>query len=381
MTSRFPACLTCLLLIGAEVLLGNAVSADIAIGAPQQPLETTAISFLNPSLGWRLAVGWDQVRGLHGPLYISRTINGGLTWKTIGTVPNGMVRHAGSEVFRVSSVAFASARDGWAYGAALYSTHDAGRTWTRVSIQGNKTALSIAGRSVWRLDEYCSAATCVSTIFTSEAGSDQWTRTTWQPPSSWTTGASLTRADVSHAWLLSGEMFTPPNHVTARLLSTSDGGKSWHTRPLPCATQGPIGDILAAYDSRHLWAFCASEPGAGEQLKTVNRSRDGGRHWRLVSASGQFGLKNLSVAGYVRSAALVSPSSAWLALGRGTLLHTADGGRSWREAIPYAVANPGDGGVGPVIFVDPQHGWLLSLPYLLFRTVDGGRHWQKIRLP
>jgi photosystem II stability/assembly factor-like uncharacterized protein len=83
----------------------------------------------------------------------------------------------------------------------------------------------------------------------------------------------------------------------------------------------------------------------------------------------------------VRDAAVTSPSSAWLALGRGTLLHTADGGRSWREAIPYAKANPGDGGVGPIIFVDSQHGWLFSFPSLLFRTVDGGRHWQEIHLP
>jgi photosystem II stability/assembly factor-like uncharacterized protein len=82
----------------------------------------------------------------------------------------------------------------------------------------------------------------------------------------------------------------------------------------------------------------------------------------------------------MNSAVLSSPSSAWLALGRGTLLNTADGGRTWREAIPYARANPLDGGVGPVFFLDSRHGWLFSSPSLLFRTVDAGRHWQEIHL-
>jgi photosystem II stability/assembly factor-like uncharacterized protein len=101
----------------------------------------------------------------------------------------------------------------------------------------------------------------------------------------------------------------------------------------------------------------------------------------LVAASGRDGLKNISSSGYLHNAALTTPSSAWLALGRGTLLHTSDGGRTWREAIPYARANPGDGGVGPVVFVDRRHGWLLSIPRLLFRTADGGDHWRAIYLP
>ncbi|MBV9281571.1 MAG: hypothetical protein JOZ41_15940, partial [Chloroflexi bacterium] len=209
--------------VGAPRVLAN---------APHQPLETVDISFLTPSLGWRLAVGWDQIRGLHGPLLVSRTADGGLTWRTIGTAPGGMIRQAGGEVFRVSSIVFASPRDGWAYGAALYATHDAGRAWARVPILGNSTSLSVAGRSVWRLDTRCRNATCRAILLSSTAAGDRWTRSRWQPPASWTTGASLARADASHAWLLSGELSAPPNHVTRLLLGTTDGGETWRALPL-----------------------------------------------------------------------------------------------------------------------------------------------------
>jgi photosystem II stability/assembly factor-like uncharacterized protein len=92
-------------------------------------------------------------------------------------------------------------------------------------------------------------------------------------------------------------------------------------------------------------------------------------------------LHNLTIGGYVYNAAVTSPADAWLALSRGTLIHTADGGRTWHDAIPRELANPNDGGVGPIQFVDPRHGWLLSFPNLLFRTVDGGEHWTRIVLP
>jgi photosystem II stability/assembly factor-like uncharacterized protein len=105
----------------------------------------------------------------------------------------------------------------------------------------------------------------------------------------------------------------------------------------------------------------------------------------MVADSGGFGqdshaLHNFTIAGYLNNAAVTTQSDAWVALSRGTLMHTADGGHTWRLAIPYAIANPGDGGVGPVQFVDAQHGWLFSFPNLLFRTTDGGRHWQKVTL-
>lgn len=367
------------LVTGMALLDHSTLRAAHARAAVPQPRETVGITFLTPSLGWRLAVHWDGTRGMYGPLFVARTQDGGITWRTISRIPNGTLLQQGAEGLRVSDILFASRLDGWAYGTRLYSTHDGGRSWRRLAFQGTSTNISVAGRSVWRVDTRCAGISCHATLLTSTVGSDDWRRAVWQPPRSWGS-ASLTRANASVAWLLSSELPASPNHITRRLLGTTDGGKNWHALPIPCAAQGPIGDVLVASGSRHLWAFCASEPSAGQQFKTADRSDDGGEHWRLVSASGKYGLRNLSSSGYLDGAALTSPSSAWLALGRGTLLHSGDNGRIWRPAIPYSRADPGGGGVGPVTFVDSRHGWLLSFPFLLFRTVDGGRHWQEIRL-
>jgi photosystem II stability/assembly factor-like uncharacterized protein len=369
-----------IVLVAQMACVPRAERARADAGGGAGSLQTQAVTFISPTQGWRLAIRWNGTTGAHGPMTVGRTEDGGWTWRTIGTIAGGLLREGESWTENVSGIQFVTQHDGFAYGTRLYATHDGGRTWRRLPVRGRETSLSIVGRSVWRVDTRCAGNTCRATLLTSAAGTDRWQTMDWQPPNSWRTAASLTRGDARHAWLLSGEMAAPPNHLTRRLLATDDAGKTWHALPIPCGSQGPIGDILAALGRHHLWAFCGSVPSAGWQLKTVDRSDDGGRHWRLVSASGTDGLNNISGSGYMNSAVLSSPSSAWLALGRGTLLYTADGGRTWREAIPYARANPLDGGVGPVFFLDSRHGWLFSSPSLLFRTVDAGRHWQEIHL-
>jgi photosystem II stability/assembly factor-like uncharacterized protein len=205
----------------------------------------------------------------------------------------------------------------------------------------------------------------------------------WRPPASPLPGAGLVRADPLHAWLIGGP-YLQKNQMRLQLLATQDGGHSWQARPMPCnRTRGDsMSAQLVPTTAAGLWLFCASEPSAGTQGKAVFRSADGGGTWREIadsSESGGNGPNALPAGGYFANAAVTTRSDAWLALRRGTLMHTRDGGHTWHAAIPYPVANPGDGGVGPVQFVDQRHGWLFSFPDLLFRTRDGGKHWKRIR--
>ena len=101
-------------------------------------------------------------------------------------------------------------------------------------------------------------------------------------------------------------------------------------------------------------------PGAGQQLKQLGRSVDGGAHWMI---------SDLSSSGYVADLAVTSASRAWLAFGRGPLAMTVDGGRTWRTSIDNSEA-----GMAFVRFVDPLHGWA-STAQQLYRTTDGGIHW------
>lgn len=385
MMNAFLRCCAIILLGVTAITFGPTVT----LASPQGPItETLSLTFLTPSLGWRVTDRWNPNTGARGPLSVSRTLDGGVHWQPVSVVSGADYGKSGSFNVYASSILFADPRDGWLYGNRLYATHGGGRTWRRLPLRGSQTSLRLSGTSVWRLDSSCNARTnrCRFSLLTSTAGSDTWHLLPWRPPRAATLGSSLARADQLHAWLISGP-YMVQNHMLLRLLGTEDGGYTWHALPMPCNHTG-FGALYAnllPYTARSLWLFCASQPSAGNQAKSVFRSFDGGHSWRMISRSAVFGnnvgdIGTFTGGGYLNNAAVTTPADAWVALSRGTLLHTADGGRTWRPAIPYAMANPGDGGVGPVQFVDARHGWLFSFPNLLFRTTDGGRHWQKILL-
>ncbi|MHB1574957.1 MAG: beta propeller repeat protein [Candidatus Dormibacteria bacterium] len=84
---------------------------------------------------------------------------------------------------------------------------------------------------------------------------------------------------------------------------------------------------------------------------------------------------------------MTSPTVAWMALARGTLMVTRDGGRTWEAAIPSALL-AGSSGAAAVAFAGPTSGWALagvvgepggsSATDVVFRTVDGGRRWAPV---
>lgn len=373
-------CVVC----GVAALLGGTVplAATPAItlaGSSGEIGETSSMTFLTPALGWRVSNRWDPNRGAYGPTTISRTVDGGSQWRTVSSF-------AGLPTFQVF---FANPRDGWLYGSRLYATHDAGRTWRRISLGASTTVLGVVGPDphIMRLDSTCtrSSGNCRLTLYRSTAGSDMW-HLMPQPPIAFGINTALVRAGPDDAWIAGNATARSKNPHMA-LIATTNGGRTWQRRVMPCTDAG-IGSNFAElvpYTATSVWMFCASQPSAGSQTKAVFRSANGGRSWHLMSRSESFGtiagaVGTVPGTGYLDNAAVTSPAICWLALGRGTLFGTTDGGRTWRLVINGAVANPGGGGVGPVLFVDPDHGWLRSWPNILFRTTDGGRRWQTIHL-
>lgn len=338
-------------------------------------IETLAVSFLDRSLGWMVAQRSNTDTGARGPLLVSRSADGGLHWHVLSSV-------RGPDA---PQILFGDGRNGWIYGSSLYATHDGGRTWRRIPLDGSRTTLSRAGRSVWRLDTACPASggRCRFTVLSTVAGAAAWHPLS-RPPVLPGVGSSIARAGPAAAWITG----TASPRMADRglvLAATTDGGRRWHRLPMPCNHTGfgALSMDVVSHTTSDLWLVCASQPSAGGQAKAVFRSSSGGRSWRLLSRSSVFGYGGRDVGtlpgvGYLDNLAVPSSRDAWLSLDRDTLYHTADGGRTWHPAIPITVANPRDGGIGPVQFVDRRHGWLLSFPRLLFRTTDGGRSWQEI---
>ncbi len=165
--------------------------------------------------------------------------------------------------------------------------------------------------------------------------------------------------------------------TAAGILRTADGGRSW-TEPYPIAAF-TYGDLAFA-DAKRAWAVAGSG--------VIRRTDDAGLTWRLQQSGTDVHLHRIAV---------ISTQEAWITgAGEGfddsprpvsppsVLLHTTDGGATWRNEPPA-----GYGQFFNIAFVG-RTGWLVASPCaegqpfdacdpqhrMLLRTDDGGRHWQ-----
>jgi hypothetical protein len=307
-------------------------------------------TFVDASHGWVLgggcATGIQECR-----LMLEQTADGGQHWVVSPAPDLPAYPVDGNSGWHLR---FGTILDGWLYGPQLYATHDGGQTWT-LTRSSPIVSLASAGQSVWALEGSCPNGCSLSLQRSADAGRS-WSRVS-VPQLDHAGFAVPARLDDAHGWILAWGIET---QSAATLLRTSDGGASWQVLPQPCTPSLGTSGVVAASSLSNVWVVCGGVPGAGQQLKLLSRSVDGGAHWTTG---------DLSSSGYVADLAVTSDSRAWLAFGRGPLSMTVDGGRTWRTSIEN-----NDTGMAFVRFVDPLHGWTATAQQL-YRTSDGGSHW------
>lgn len=165
---------------------------------------------------------------------------------------------------------------------------------------------------------------------------------------------------------------------TAGVWSTTDGGVSWRE-----ALLGSIRpDQTTFVDGDHGWltatspSNCFRSAGCSNQLLAT---ADGGRTWRVVSASTTRQLSQVSFLDARTGFAVSRPDGdCGDVRGCGRLVVTHDGGATWRVVGPTSL------GVKGFTFVDADHGWAVgsrcsaeakSCPLTLMATTDGGSAW------
>lgn len=103
---------------------------------------------------------------------------------------------------------------------------------------------------------------------------------------------------------------------------------------------------------------------------TILHTEDGGGTWKPQKSGTN---------GYLNSVAFVTPRSGW-AVGYNGIRHTEDGGDSWQKQ-----GSIGNGVPLSMTFVTPQSGWVVGTDYFGYGTIlhteDGGRSWQKQSIP
>jgi photosystem II stability/assembly factor-like uncharacterized protein len=322
------------------------------------PFQVQQLSFGDALHGWALGT---VSKGQRNYMMLARTTDGGATWHYL-PFQNPSLANATADAWHIS---LENATTGWLYGNQLYRTDDGGQTWTLGSLQ-SVIALASSGRSVWAvINPLCLLSTCAANLEVSTDGGVTWNSI---PGSMVGVEAQIVRVSPNVGWILSWQAVE--GRAPSGLTVTHDGGVTWQTLTTPCAPATSFSDRMAAIDDMTIWVVCGSQPGAGEQEKQLITSTDGGRHWNFPP--------NPPLGGYVGNLALSAPTSGvagWLAMGRGPLYMTTDGGRTWSPAdLRGAEVGPAGSGEIEVVFTDPLHGWAATSTEI-FRTSDGGRQW------
>jgi len=152
------------------------------------------------------------------------------------------------------------------------------------------------------------------------------------------------------------------------LLFTEDGGANWSKVPAPKLRSH---SCISFIDAQRGWALSKIE-GKGKVLRT----RDGGRTWSIIST-----LKSADPDWDFTSASnivftdelhgwIIETFSAW---------YTFDGGLNWTEVTPPAMKKGGQPVCG--FFLNSLKGWICSWEGPLFFTADSGKTWQSQTFP
>jgi hypothetical protein len=275
----------------------------------------------------------------------------------------------------VSGIRFLDGTSGWAFGPELWSTHDAGKTWSQVDTHGARvTDLETAGNRAFALWATCSgtasvafAADCTSyTLMTTTSGSDTWTPV-GGATSGLTVGGPATSAVLAltgtTGYLLGpdGTLYSGPLDGTWQRAGTAQ------CQPGPAAPSGlPGSALLALANSATVIVACNSASGV-----QVYTSTNSGATWDAQPASAWSAVGNQASA---TSLAAAPDGTLTLTAGNGIYVLPA-GTAQWKQA---SVANAPAGGFSYVGMTTNHQG--VALPanaslHEIWMTFDGGQMW------
>ncbi|HMA32940.1 MAG TPA: hypothetical protein VKY74_00560 [Chloroflexia bacterium] len=347
-----------------------------SLTSPAGPPTLRDLTFLDRRQGWALLATCAAAEPC--PVRVMATTDGGQTWQTRSALEasNPESRDPPGPGM-VSHLRFANARDGWAFGPGLFTTHDGGRSWADDSGYGAIVALAPQPGSVWAVEVTCSPTfTMISSCPLALLASTD-NGTTWQP----TAGPFLLAGDVqlmrstpTMAWL--NARGAPLDWPPSGLIATADAGQRWQPRSGPCGSPGTVIERVAAHAPGYVWLLCDRPPEVGSAATRLYGSADTGAHWRLLAAGGSGGALPQ---GAVRDLVFSTPATGWVSLDSGLLYRTTDGGAHWTP-VPGLGFNPSLPALESIHFADPSHGWFATAQHI-FRTTDGGAHWTDLGRP
>jgi photosystem II stability/assembly factor-like uncharacterized protein len=147
----------------------------------------------------------------------------------------------------------------------------------------------------------------------------------------------------------------------SRVWSSSDAGDSWQQVFTPKAQTFLRPQQLILTDELNGWVV---------GISAVWRTTDGGRNWQQM-----FSISNATDEriGRLYRGAFISSNTGWITSSGGAVVHTDDGGVTWKAFTPVS----GQTDLHDIFFSDSARGWLIGRPHGgIYSTEDGGTTWQ-----
>jgi len=276
------------------------------------------VSAVSESVAWASGAGST----------VLRTVDGGTTWQKL-TVTSDTLDFRDVDAVDTQTAYVLSIGNGPA--SRIYKTTDAGKTWT-LQFKNEDPKVFLDAMSFWDADNGIVFGDSVDGqlyILTTNDGGRRWSRVETKnlPPALENEGAfaaSGTNIAVfgkSHAWIGTGAA------SKARVLHTSDRGRTWRVANTPLASGSSSGIFSIAFrDAKHGVIAGGDYRKEQEAIDNLAITNDGGITWTLA--------KGLS--GFRSVVAYVPGTKTLVAIGPAGGDYSIDDGQTWKP-----IAGPG----------------------------------------
>jgi hypothetical protein len=240
--------------------------------------------FIDATHGWLAATPFGSAMG-QTPIVVWRTPDGGVTWSKIASTP---VRGYTTGIsFVTATTGFATAQDRGSSTLLVSVTHDAGVTWTPVSLPAPSTGNSVALPSLVSPPIFTSATVGVLEVTSMSLPSSPATLnlyrttdagTTWQlgPALSGAGGTSTPRTSVPSSVLSTGDVFAAVTvNGQVSLYQLSRGATSWTKINTSSSSAALLGGITQLDFVNQTIGWAVTQAG-------LIGTTDGGVTWTLL---------------------------------------------------------------------------------------------------
>jgi hypothetical protein len=320
-----------------------------------------SVTFVSLQVGWVLGSAPCPAGTC---LTLLRTADSGHTWSAVPAPPSSLAASPDPGNHGVLGVRFAGQQDGWAFGPELWSTHDGGAHWRRVTIPGASSTAAVVDLATAAGAVHAAVFDGAVRIADSQVGADAWTLSSTSIPF----GAGPDpRAQLviqsGGGWLIEVD-----RTVVGGARFTGGGWTAWTP---PCLHSA--GDtVLAAATSTDLLAVCNEGIYSSGALVThAYRSSDGGANF---AQTGTVPVNHAdAVAGPAPALAVVAARAG---NGVNQLLRSADGGGSWSVVYQDSAQRQGS----ELGFTSADQGVVIEhgSASVMLMTFDGGQHWSQV---